>query len=320
MRKIIILPEFSSSHILKYSIHNWISVIEPEIIIINSGIFPGGVENKKAIDENFKIKWCYEHTNAGFDYEEILHFTSKLLIEKYEGNKKIPHIQSRIVNYANLDVNECFLEAISTPDIFVRGDLIFPLEPDAFLFEGDKEIINEEISKLLPGQGLKCMWRDFLETQYYCEAINEIQPKHRRFCYCFDNLENYRSAIDGFMSQSYPKLEFTDKFWIRHYPWFVYDKWKELRYELIYRSDPQYWKDFENGLQEIRLVSTEFCKVLNEPDEISINWFTAHEGYIERNNLDTIMIRPSRQDEGRWAKFIDIEHPKHIKSHPNFVV
>ena len=284
MKKIIILPSFASSHLLKCSIPNWIDVIEPDIIIINEGLFPEGPENKGHIDAEFRKKWCYKDTNAGFDFDETLDFVTKLTIERYNGNKKIPHIECRIINYKSQDVNKCFLEAISMPEIFSEGYIIFPLEPDVLFHEDDKEIIQEEISKLTPSQGLKCVWRDFLETQYYC-----------------DNFQNYKTAMDGFMTQNYPMLEYTNKFWLRHYPWFVSGKWKELRYELIYRKDPKYWQDFENGLQNI-------C---NESNYIGKHWT-----YVPK---DKILIRPSRQDEARWAKLIAIDHPTHIQEHPNFV-
>ena len=196
------------------------------------------------------------------------------------------------------------------PELFAEGDIIFPIEPDAFIYEGDMDIINEEISKLKPGEGIQCRWVDFLETQYYTEAINLEQPKYRRFCYCFNNIKNYKKAMDGFMSQSYPKLKKTESFFVRHYPWFVYDKWKELRYDLIYRSDPQYWKNFEKGLQEIRNV-----KVWDRINHV--------DGSItdirNRDIPERITIRPSRQDAGRYAQFIDVEHPEAIKNHPNYV-
>ena len=300
MKKIIIIPEFASAHFLKCSLLNWIDVIEPDIIIINSGIFPGGIENKKAIDQEFRSKWCYQDTNAGFDYEETLNFTSKLLNERYSGNRKIPHIECRLIPYDDLDVNKCFLKAISNPlDAIVSpGDIVFPFEPDVLFHENDKKAIHQLISELTPGNGLQCVWKDFLETQYYVEGINEINPKWRRFCYCFDNMNNYLSAMDGFMSQNYSKLKKTDKFMGYHYPWFVSGKYKQLRYELIYRSDPTYWKRFDEGLQEIR----EYSQRITHP-----------------NFMPSVEIRPSRQDESRWAKFIDIPHPEAIKAHPNFV-
>jgi hypothetical protein len=316
MKKIVIIPEFASSHFLKYWIQNMIDVIEPDVIIINTGIFPGGVENKKEIDSQFRKKWCYEDTNAGFDYEMTLDIVSEYTRNQFDGDGKLPHIECKIIDYKNYDANICFLNAITHGlESFVsEGTIIFPLEPDAFLYELDKDVISEEISKLMPGEGLKCVWRDFLETQYYCEAINEVSPKFRRFCYCFDNMQNYRRAMDGFMSQNYPLLKYTDKFWVRHYPWFVNGKWKELRYELIYRSDPQYWKDFETGLEKIRYNSDNF---------VHKKWADSLEGteFVLRPlpTSKKVMIRPSRQDEGQFAKFIDVPHPKHIHNHPNFV-
>lgn len=302
-RKIIILPEFASSHLLKCSLPNWIEVLEPDIIIINSGVFPGGIENKKEIDDEFRKKWCYKNTIAGFDYDETLDFISKLTIERHSGNKKIPHIECRIINYASLDANECFLQAISSPEIFSPGDILLPLEPDVLFHENDKKKIQEELQRLTPGDGIQVVWKDFLETQFYTELINEVSPKWRRFAYCFDSMENYRNAMNAFMTQNYRGLRKVNSFFSFHYPWFCPEPWKQLRFDLIYRKDPQYWKDFENGLQEIRHKS-EFV-ILSE---------------MRRDeHIDKILIRPSRTDEARWAKFIDISHPKHIHSHPNFV-
>lgn len=324
-RKIVIIPAFASSHFLKCWIPNIIETLEPDVVIINEGLFSNGPENKGHINEDFKSKYCYPNTEpkniVGFDWKETLD-----IFYSYYGNAFEGDISGML--YSDTSADECFYECMNYFHRFHPsvGDIIFTLEPDAFLLETDKDIINEEVSKLKPGQGLKCLWRDFLETQYYCEAINETQPKHRRFCYCFDNYENYNKAIDGFMTQNYPLLDFTDKFWIRHYPWFVFDKWKELRYDLIWRSDPQYWKDFESGLQQIRINSGYQLRVLDHRQRMSDLEYQKlsqtdimRYATIPRPPDNKILIRPSRQDEGRWAKFIDIEHPKAIKNHPNFV-
>lgn len=308
-RKIVIVPAFASSHFLKCWIPNMISALDPDIIIINEGLFPNGPENKGHIDERFKDKYCFEDSNVGFDISESfkIKIETEIKLCHIHGIPWKPNIIINPINYFDVDVNQCFLTAISNfgfePEV---GDIIFPLEPDAFLLEVNKEIIQEEISKLKPGQGLKCLWRDLLQTQYYCEAINEVQPKVRRFCYCFDNMENYKRSMDGFMQQDYPFLRYTDKFWIRHYPWFVFDKWKELRYELIWRNDPKYWQDFEIGLQEIKKESMVMQDLIkNEGD-----------GNLPKKE---ILIRPTRQDQARWARFINVEHPNAIKNHPNFV-
>ena len=40
-----------------------------------------------------------------------------------------------------------------------------------------------------------------------------------------------------------------------------------------------------------------------------------------KDTQEDVVIRPSRppQQPHHWASFIDIEHPKHVKQHPNYV-
>lgn len=214
------------------------------------------------------------------------------------------------------DSTSCFKTAISLNGRLIEyvttNDIVIVIEPDAFLLEADVDIIEHELSMLKPGDGLRCVWRDFLETQYYCENINEHQPKWRRFAYCWDNLENFIERMgSGFTSQNYPALKKTESFFIRHYCWFQPGPYKQLRYELIYRSNPQYWTDFDDGLLEIRKNSTRWCNFNKTPIANTIQIVDIKE--------DKIVIRPSRTDESRFAKFIDIDHPKHIQSHPCWV-
>lgn len=316
-KRIVIIPEFASSHLLKCWIPNMIEVIEPDIIIINCGLFPTGPENKGHIDEKFMHKYCRRSLSgqwAAFDYNDSVDVLCDFA-QKYQNTETM----IMPITYTSPDANQCFLEAISNfpylhdnerkirqLDIEV-GDTLFVLEPDAFVHELDQQTINDEIKKLSPGQGISCQWVDFLETQFYTENINISQPKYRRFAYCFDNMENYKAAMSGFMSQDYPKLKKVNSFFVYHYPWFVFDKWKELRYDLIYRSNPIYWKDFEVGLQEIRRASQLHLENDLQPT------------FLKDSIPNKIVIRPSRNNEAKYAKFIDISHPSHIRNHPNFV-
>jgi hypothetical protein len=116
----------------------------------------------------------------------------------------------------------------------------------------------------------------------------------------------------GYLTQDYKELKKIDSFFIRHYCWWRPGKYKELRYELIYRKDSQYWKDFEEGLQKVRKNSTTIA--LMEKEGIDIG------GYCKDSVLfNKVLLRPSRTDEARWAKFIDVPHPEAIKNHENFV-
>lgn len=253
-----------------------------------------GPEGKTAITPEFKEKWCYKDTNAGFDWE-----TTQEICTQY------PIVDLKWLPAPSSDPNECFLTAITDglDDLVEIGDELIVGEPDAFLLESDRDKIESNIKSLKVGEGLSVKYVDFLETQYYTEAINIANPKYRRFCYKFDNIRNYQMAMDGFTSQDYNRLKKTDDFFVRHYCWWCPDEFKDLRYELIWRKDPKYWQDFEKGLQQIRNISNHIQSM--EVEEI--------------RHVELITIRPSRQDAGRFAQFIDIEHPKSIESHPNFV-
>jgi len=281
---------------------------------------PNGPENKGNLCDSFYWNFTYHNNNnnnnnngcfkpqCGFDWEETVQICSEF--------KNVT-----LLDYAypaDSDSTSCFKSAISLNGRLIEyvsvNDIVIVIEPDAFLLEIDVDVIEHELSMLKSGVGLRCIWRDFLETQYYCENINEYQPKWRRFAYCWDNLENFIVKMGGgFTSQNYPALKKTESFFIRHYPWFVYNKWKQLRYELIYRSDPDYWKSFEVGLQEIRNASEMYLFHNRLQKPIPVNFRTPF------TPVDRITIRPSRSDEGRYAKFIDISHPRHIQEHPNFV-
>ena len=314
MRKFVICPTFAESHLIGLHLDNMISTLSPDVIVYNEGLFPQGPENKGHIDDAFIAKWGIEFENKviGFDWKDTLatlRHCNGHSNRKSSDPLKYPHQwRWHTMEYDNLSADECFIKAMSysTTDNpgnwdISYGDIIFLLEPDAFIHEGDVEFINNLLNDLQPGEGISCKWVDFLETQYYTEAINLVQPKYRRFAYRFDNMENYKSAINGFTSQNYTKLKKADEFFIRHYAWFRPDPWKQLRYDLIHRSDPQYWKDFDEGLKNIRQHSENL-------------WISEQQPEWKR-----IVIRPSRSDEGRYAKFIDIEHPEAIKKHPNFV-
>lgn len=304
MKKIVLITSFAEYHLLECLIPNVIDTINPNKIIISEGKMPIGPENKGFHDvDEFNQKWTFEGKGiVGFDWLE-----TKSLEEKYKGL-----VEVREMKYdSNLTATECYIQSITHSDL-KESDLVFCLESDSFLYEGDKELLHLELSKLNIGQGLSIKYVDFLETQFYTENINILQPKYRRFVYKFDNLENYQKRMgSGYLTQNYPELKKIDSFFTRHYCWWRPNNYKQLRYDLIKRSD-QYWKDFEVGLQEIRKMSQRYANYLkpNSDGTINMNMMIP---------LEKILIRPSRQDEARWVKFIDCEHPNAIKNHPNFV-
>lgn len=88
---------------------------------------------------------------------------------------------------------------------------------------------------------------------------------------------------------------FKSDLYTYHYNWFRFDKNKQLRYDQIVRSE-EYWGNFEKGLQEIK------------------------HNTINKIDKDVIM-RPNKQDSDpmKYASYINIQQPKAIQYHPNFI-
>lgn len=303
-RKIVLITSFAEFHLLEHLIPNVIEIINPDKIIISEGRMPIGPEDKGFHDVNgFNQKWTFEGKGiVGFDW-----LKTKSLEEKYKGL-----VEVREMNYySNSSATDCYIHSI-TYDDFKVGDIIFCLESDSFLYEGDRELLDSELLRLNIGHGLSIKYVDFLETQFYTENINIFQSKYRRFVYKFDSLPNYQMKMGaGYLTQYYPELKCIDSFFMRHYCWFRPNEYKQLRFDLIKRND-QYWKDFETGLREIKKHSNDVGKY---EDHLEGAEFILRPIKVPNK----ILIRPSRQDEARWAKFIDVSHPKHIFNHLNYV-
>lgn len=304
MKKLVLITSFAEYHLLECLIPNIIETINPDKIIISEGKMPHGPENKGFSNNiGFDKKWTYNGLGVvGFDWAK-----TKSLEEKY---KEL--VEVREMNYNSpSSATECYIQSI-THDMFQLGDEIYCFESDSFLYEGDVYLINDATNSLKIGEGLAIKYVDFLETQFYTENINIAAPKYRRFVYKFDNLKNYQRKMGlGYLTQNYPDLKKVDSFFKRHYCWWRPDEYKQLRFDLIRRNDG-YWKDFEAGLQIIR----EKSKTLKLLQHTIVDYA----GYASKSEMfNKILIRPSRQDDGRWASFIDVSHPRHIMNHSNFV-
>ncbi len=296
-KRVVIISSFAEAHLIKCQIPNLVNIFNPDVIIYNEGVFPLGPESKT---KNFNgEKWCFnKHTGVGFDFKETLDAIR-------QSEKQYTSIKFRIhhMDYSKCDdksADGAYMYAASyfhKIDI-ERGDIILPLEPDVFHHESQKNLINKAIDTLEIGQGIASNWIDFLQTQYYTEKIHRVNNnfKNRKIAYRFDNMDNYKSMLYSFTSQNYTSLRIINDINTYHYAWFRPFPYKQLRYELIHRGDPQYWVDFERGLEQIYINS--------------IN-----------KNFKPVVIRPSRPDPMRYAVPITMfdGHPIEIQSHPNYI-
>ena len=291
MKRIVVIPCFGEAHFTALQIKNLVDTIKPTHIIYNEGLFPKGPENKGGVDKSFKEDFCYKDTNLAWD-------TLELQQAVQDAQKTYPDIVIKWnpVNYSNIDANECYIYSVSNfKELGVeveKGDLIFPLEGDVFFHPDDVELLEELIQQLEPDQGLQAPYLDFMENQYYIEAESLVPERvhKRRIVIKFGTWEYYTEVVRNFTSQKYPQLTIFPRY-IFHYAWWRPGKYRELRFRQLIRPK-QYSDNFKRGLDQAR-----------------------------ENKLNDIVIRPDRheQDPLRFITRIQIDHPPHIFTHPNYI-
>lgn len=297
-KRIVIIPNFGESHLIKCQIPNIVETLNPDIVIYNEGLFPKGPESKTIVDSEFRKKYCYKDTNLAWDTLE----TQKLI---YEAQIKYPNttwIHNEMKFKENMSAPEAYTYAVSNWDELgievLEGDYVFPYEPDIFHLESDKNNITYLLSQLTFNQGFTSIWLDFLETQNYIEKINNPfieRIKGRKIAMRFGDLNFYKRIVGQFETQNYSML-YSSKLMTYHYNWFRFGKNKELRYDQIVR-DELYWGNFEKGLQQIKFNTINKIK-------------------------EDVIVRPNKalSDYSKYASYIDIEQPKAIFQHENFIL
>ena len=199
MKKIVIIPIFCESHLVKYQIPNIIDTINPDIIIYNEGMFPSGTEGTKKINEEWIKKYTLNgEGKRGFDFDEL-----EKIIENAQNDYPDVKIILNKIDYSDcIDKGsydfvgtKCYVKANSNfKELGIEleeGDFIFPLEGDTFHHQDSKDEIDGYLQQLKPDSGIKSIVVDFVQNQYYTEHINWQPPvldssnpfvKCRRMC------------------------------------------------------------------------------------------------------------------------------------------
>ena len=297
-KKIVVVPIFCESHMVKCQIPNIIDTINPDYIIYREGVFPKGPENNTDID----FKWLDKYTldgRRGFDFLEM-----KKIID--DAQKRYPNtkiILDEIDYESNLSAPECYMYACSElEELGIKleeGDFIFPFEGDVFHHENSQDDIKNYLEQLEPDTGFRSFWIDYVFNFWYVTKYR-IKPflrdkKHhyeqnyqsRRICVRFGTMKFYKEVLLNFMTREYKMLYPTDLI-TYHYLNIRPNKFAELRSEQLVR-DFNYWKGQENA----RIEANQYLK-------------------------SEINVYPHLDPEftGNWIKFFDIkDHPKHIRNH-----
>jgi hypothetical protein len=289
MKKIVIIPTFCESHLIRYQIPNIIDTIDPDYIIFNEGMFPNGTEGNKTITNDWLEKYTLDGYR-GFDYLELENIIRDAQI-KYP-NTKI--ILNKMTYASGMTSTECFIAATTNfKDLGIDiqpGDFIFPFEADVFHHEDSKDEITGYMSQLTEDTGFRSNWVDFVENQYYTEyvSLNASTRRSRRICIKFGTWDFYISVLSKFMHEHDYNMLYPTDLITYHYCWWRPGKFKDLRCDQLQR-DPNYWPYYKQQLNKV------------------------HEA-----KYSSIKVRYNRQDTDPSAYIMftnEFNHPKHIKLH-----
>ena len=302
-KRIVIVPVFCEAHLVRYQIPNIIDTVDPDIIIYNEGLMPGGPESL-GLKKEFKDKYTLDG-KRGFDYKEL-----QTII--YDAQNQYPNREIILneMNYSDdmLDSSSCYTLACTNFEELgrkvERGDYLFPVEGDVFHHQDSMNEIAGYMGQIQPNQGFTSVWIDFISNQKYAfkSTLKPFLLEHpdwaeqaraRRICIRFGDMDFYKNELMQFQKQQYPNLFPTDLI-TYHYAWWRPGKYFDLRCEQLtngIRPQPNFWENFKESYKE-----------------------------IDKLKYDEIRVYPGDKNlTNKWVKFWDIEHPKHIEEHPNFL-
>lgn len=306
-KKIVIVPTFCESHLIKHQIPNIIDTIDPDYIIYNEGMFPNGTEGNKQLNKEWLNKYTLNgEGKRGFDFSEL----KNIIKSAQKTYPKIKIILNEMEYNQGMSSTDCYFKATNNfKELGIdieEGDYIFPYEGDVFHHEDSKAEIQYYIDKIKPGEGFRSIWVDYMQNFWYADKRTIKQhlndPKHhyegnymsRRICFRYDKGGiKYRNMIRNFMTtnyhdpiEGYGMLYPTDLVTL-HYAWIRPGKFRELRCDQLQRQ-PGYWESF--------------TKSLDKCDNYEFNEICIRHNFTHLTN--------------GYVKFFNhFEHPKHIKSH-----
>lgn len=306
-KKIVIIPTFCESHLIRHQIPNIIDTVDPDYIVICEGMFPAGTEGNKVITQQWKDKYTLDgEGKRGFDFLELKEIVKQAQLQY----PQVKIILQEMEYTLGMTSTECYKKAttiFNEVGIDVQeGDYIFPYEGDVFHHENSKTNIQYYLEQIEPGQGFRSIWVDYMQNFWYVEKCrikpwltdkkyqDEENYMSRRICFRYDkNGVKYENMLDNFMTVDYfnPKtgygMLFPTDLITYHYAWIRPGKFRDLRCDQLQRH-PGYWEAFTDGLDK-----------------------------CDEYNLSDIIIRPSQTHvtNGYVKFFSKLEHPKHIRSH-----
>lgn len=306
-KKIVIVPTFCESHLIKHQIPNIIDTVDPDYIVINEGMFPNGTEGNKNITSDWLQKYTLNgEGKRGFDFPDL----EKIVVN---AKWKYPDVKFILNEMDYSDCNnstECYKKATTNFEELEidieEGDYIFPYEGDVFHHESTASEIKGYLEQIQPGEGFRSTWIDYMQNFWYVEKSRIkifLKPEKynhkdntqcRRICFRYDKDGiKYKKMLDNFMTVTYHDpvigygMLYPTELMTYHYAWIRPGKFRDLRCDQLARPEG-YWDKFKSELDK-----------------------------CDEYKYEEICVREAKRDLTHgWVKFFShLPHPKHIKDH-----
>ncbi|NIM44916.1 MAG: hypothetical protein GTN80_03700 [Nitrososphaeria archaeon] len=216
--KIVTVPIFNEAHLLPHFLKNVNEVIEPDLIILNEGMFPHGPENRHNISDRF-IE-LYTHNGDGkrsFDIE-----STRIFASEHE------NVVLNEMDYGDISTKDAYIQAFThgIPENTPKTASIFLTEADVFIHEGDRKHLIE-ISRDLPDD--KVLTATFM--RFFIAPHVRIYPdKERRIVMKYGDGSLVRKvAADNFLDHYVDRYAIHTDLRVYHYEWIRPGKYYSAR-------------------------------------------------------------------------------------------
>lgn len=218
MKKIVTVPIFNEAHFLPHFLKNVNEVIEPDLIILNEGMFPHGPENRGNMNEEFIKAYTWNGDGKrSFDIEQAVEIASQhdnVILNK--------------MDYGNISTKDAYIQAFThgIPEDTPETASIFLTEADVFIHEGDKVHLEEIIRHLPDDVVLTASFQRFFISPF----VRIVSDKERRVVMKYgDGSLVHKVASDNFLDHYVDRYAVKTELRVFHYEWIRPGKYYDAR-------------------------------------------------------------------------------------------
>lgn len=304
-RRIIVAPLWNDAHIFPMWLENQIEVLEPTHIIINEGLWPVGSEGGGLGGD-----YHQEFTRNGrsFDLDLVMAEMEKASREHLDIQFDLNLVEYSVPKGLRKPENSiwCWQHALDfgLPEDLSPDDVLIVGEIDMLFHEDHKDLINNAIDELAPGNGLV-----FLAKRFF------VSP----FVLILDDLR-----FGGHMGRECPKIikwgdgtlwkNFADIYIWGRWENENKDPWKRISYKCAYNRHNILPLWHYEWIKPGRYFNHKLAQLPNRGPKLE-GYTKAHNYINEHNRIEDgwMLLK-----EGKLINVPDEDHPIHIHEHTEY--